>query len=246
MELEKIIKTVTAKIGVLEITRKSAERSLEKGDERDCERKLLASEEKISEIHELKLKVEEEKLVAGESLEDVENWGDELNEKLQIYEETVVKISSFLNSAKLKKDEEIRVLDKQKEEVTLNRVIEQEKKLHEAKLKLHDEYEKKVTVKVSQNAVDSEQVRIRLPKLSITKFDGTHTDFVRFWNMFTKEIDKTSIASISKFSYLKELVSPKVRLHIDGLPFSTEGYTRAKSILQSKYGKVSEIINAHV
>ena len=131
------MKNITAKIGVLEITRKSAERSLEKGDERDCERKLLASEEKISEIHELKLKVEEEKLVAGDSLEDVENWGDELNEKLKIYEDTVVKISSFLNSAKLKKDEENRVLDKQKEEVILNRVIEQEKKLHEAKFKLH-------------------------------------------------------------------------------------------------------------
>ena len=51
--------------------------------------------------------MEEEKLVAGDSLEDVENWGDELNEKLKIYENTVVKISSFLNSAKLKKDEEI-------------------------------------------------------------------------------------------------------------------------------------------
>ena len=98
-------------------------------------------------------------MVAGDSLEDVENWGDELNEKLKIYEDTVVKISSFLNSAKLKKDEENRVLDKQKEEVTLNRVIEQEKNLHDAKFKLHEEYEKKVTLHVFHHAVDSEQAR---------------------------------------------------------------------------------------
>ena len=48
----------------------------------------------------------------------------------------------------------------------------------------------------------------------------------------------------SKFSYLKELVSPKVRSLIYGLPFATEGYTRAKNILVRKYGKHSEV--AHV
>ena len=51
---------------------------------------------------------------------------------------------------------------------------------------------------------------------------------------------------MTKFAYLKELVLPKVRADIDGLPFTTEGYERAKNILKSKYGKTSEIINAYV
>ena len=33
---------------------------------------------------------------------------------------------------------------------------------------------------------------------------------------------------------------------IDALPFNSEGYLRAKNILTTKYGKESEIINAHV
>ena len=33
---------------------------------------------------------------------------------------------------------------------------------------------------------------------------------------------------------------------MDGLPFTTEGYSRAKTILKTKYGKISEVINAHV
>ena len=33
---------------------------------------------------------------------------------------------------------------------------------------------------------------------------------------------------------------------IDGLPFTSEGYNRAKSILVRKYGKPSEVDNAHV
>ena len=32
----------------------------------------------------------------------------------------------------------------------------------------------------------------------------------------------------------------------DGLVLNTGGYTRAKNILTSRYGKVSEVVNAHV
>ena len=38
----------------------------------------------------------------------------------------------------------------------------------------------------------------------------------------------------------------KVRHSIDGLPFTTEGYERAKQILKTKYGEPSEIVHAHV
>ena len=51
---------------------------------------------------------------------------------------------------------------------------------------------------------------------------------------------------MSKFSYLKESVIPKVRLLIDSLPFTSEGYTRAKNTLLTKYGKPSEVANAQV
>ena len=37
-----------------------------------------------------------------------------------------------------------------------------------------------------------------------------------------------------------------MRLTIDGLPFTTEGYERAKNILKTKYGDDSEIVNAYV
>ena len=37
-----------------------------------------------------------------------------------------------------------------------------------------------------------------------------------------------------------------MRTGIDGLPFSSEGYERARNILKSRYGKTSEIVNAYV
>ena len=60
------------------------------------------------------------------------------------------------------------------------------------------------------------------------------------------EVNRAEVAQVTKFSYLKELLEPKVRTTIDGLPFTTEGYERAKNILKTKYGKTSEIVNAYV
>ena len=65
----------------------------------------------------------------------------------------------------------------------------------------------------------------------MTKFDGTSLDWFRFWNHFESEIYKAEIGPVSKFCYLKGLLISRVRLFIDGLPFTYEGYSRAKSVL---------------
>ena len=86
----------------------------------------------------------------------------------------------------------------------------------------------------------------KLPKLSITKFDGKYENWLPFWNKFKAGIDSTDLSPVPKFAYLKELVEPKIRTNIDGLPLTTEGYSRAKAILSGEYGKTSEIVNAYV
>ena len=48
-----------------------------------------------------------------------------------------------------------------------------------------------------------------------------------------------------KFSYPKELLVDKVRRDVESLPFTSEGYYRAKAILCEKYGNESEIVKAH-
>ncbi len=51
---------------------------------------------------------------------------------------------------------------------------------------------------------------------------------------------------ITKFTYLCELLDPKVKHIVDSLPFTAEGYNRAKSVLQDHFGKESEIIKLFV
>ena len=107
-------------------------------------------------------------------------------------------------------------------------------------------YETKVNRHPAAKAEQSQQWATKLPKLEITKFKGTYEEWLPFWNKFQAEIDKRSLATVTKFAYLKELLDPKVRTEIDELPFTTEGYERAKNILVSEYGKTSEIVNAYV
>ena len=55
-----------------------------------------------------------------------------------------------------------------------------------------------------------------------------------------------TVSPVTKFSYLKELLEPKVRSAVDSLPLTSEGYERAKNMLKTNYGKESEIVNAYV
>ena len=101
------------------------------------------------------------------------------------------------------------------------------------KIQMRLEIEREVQRNTERRNGLASTANVKLPKMEITKFQGTHLDWQRFWNQFEAEIDKSSISQISKFSYLKEMVVQKVRLTIDGLPFTVEGYERAKSILKS-------------
>ncbi|KAK3730894.1 hypothetical protein QZH41_012605 [Actinostola sp. cb2023] len=130
------------------------------------------------------------------------------------------------------------------EDATLER--QRQLEFERAQLELKFEYQKKGEELKQSKQGDATTSYAKLPKLTITKFNGTFEEWLSFWNKFTVEIDSTDLAPVTKFAYLKELVEPKVRANIDGLPFSTEGYERAKNILKSEYGKSSEIVNAYV
>ena len=53
------------------------------------------------------------------------------------------------------------------------------------------------------------------------------------------------MVSITKLSFLRELLIEQPRSEILGLPFSEDGYQQAKQILEKKYGLTSEIVQAH-
>ena len=86
----------------------------------------------------------------------------------------------------------------------------------------------------------------KLPKLIITPFKGTPTDWVRFENMFITQVLNKSISAEEKFGYLLEMVNSNVRAKIANLKPVEIGYKIAWERLTSEYGQSKLVVNAHV
>lgn len=90
------------------------------------------------------------------------------------------------------------------------------------------------------------QSKAKLPRLQITKFDGTFLDWTRFWEQFEEAVNNNnSYAPATKFSFLREYLTEQPKSEIAGLPFNEAGYEKAIEILKNKYGVTSEIVHAH-
>ena len=181
----------------------------------------------LSTISILKGSIEEAKFAQSESDESIEQWSTEIENNIALADKCTQKLADF-----------VKTIDQRAKEVELKHTQEQtmqfEKQLLEQKLETALK-EKKITEKT-----------VRLPKLSLTRFNGKPHDWVRFKGQFEAMVDSQSVPSITKFSHLKELVEPSIRTAIDCLPFTDEGYTRAFKYLEDKYGHPSEVAGSYV
>ena len=113
----------------------------------------------------------------------------------------------------------------------------QELEIEKRKLELRYKYE------ASCKDEKTELGNVNLPKLVITPFRAYHLDWLKLWMNSTR---KSALPAVPKFSYLKELLAPKAKVLINGLPFDAEGYKREKVILKSAYRKPTEVAKTHV
>ena len=246
-KLESLEKKIQGKTRLLEFISEETNEILARRDKESIERQLGVYEKRISEIHDLKCDVQELKLEDEVDPTEVRSWSNKISEKIAEFEPIIAELKGVLTEIKQNyrsEEEKVMLLAKQK-------LFEQEAEFEQAKFEERIKQERKLEEikqgsQASTRAGGEGSSKVKLPKLIITKFQGTHMDWFRFWNQFEAEIDRANIDAVAKFSYLKELLWPKVRVHIEGLPFTTEGYERAKHILKSTYGKSSEVINAYV
>ena len=56
----------------------------------------------------------------------------------------------------------------------------------------------------------SKTTSAKLPKLVITRFNGSYNDWLRFWGQFSVKIDEEEIPDVMKFSYIsRHWLNPK-------------------------------------
>ena len=155
---------------------------------------------------EARRKLEGMKIEGSEDAIAFTSWSEEIESKITMVDEDVDKLAAFLTEVEQRETEKAR-----------QEQLEFEKKLIERKFKYHKELEEKDKQdSIIPECQDAKQTQgtsttAKLPKLTITKFDGTYLNWNRFWGQFSEAIDKTEMVLITKFSYLKEFVDLKVR-----------------------------------
>ena len=187
---------INAKLRMLDFTEADTSKILKTRDVKAIKRHGSALESIINKVHQHKLQVQELRLEKSDNPEEVRLWTRTLEDKVSKFEEALKKVKHV--AAGIKSDEEERCRDENRKQM-LDKQIE----LERAKLEKS----------VKGSSWDSEKLTslgAKLPKLVITKFQGTYLDWIRFWNQFETEIDKANLTQVAKFSYLKELLVPSV------------------------------------
>ena len=235
MDLKQKLDAIDGKIRLLNFTMKKTDGVLTTSDEEVVVRQKGQLTKIILSVSDLKQEIEEKKFIAGDSEENVAEWSESIEKTIALGDEKVKQLSEYIQRLKAEQrrkecaqeQENKRLLDEGNyarqqafEKHERENQFAFERKLLKQKLQFQHE--------IKQSAA-TKNVSAKLPKLVITPFNGSYHDWLRFWGQFSANIDSTEISEVTKFSYLKELVEPKIRTCIDRLPFTKEGYQEAKN-----------------
>ena len=212
--------------------------NLQKDDRVALKRHRTLLENMATAVTTLKESIEEKKFTEGENEEKIQEWAadveaavDEADTCVRQLADKIEQIDRHLrHEAALFEHKRAIALEKEKiqqQQETVEQADAEELAFKKKKLELQQDQKSTETTGATSEVVE-------MPKLVITKFDGTPQDWMRFWGQFETQIDKSSIPDLTKFSYLKELLVTKVRNLIDGLPFTADAYQRVKDLLANQ------------
>ena len=215
--------------------RDKTETILQAAKESAIKRHVETLREIINEVNKLVRTIEAEKIRAKENSDEIDTWIGEIEGKLNEGDEKITILEQWLNETREKRE----YSDQKKK-------MDFEMELREAKMKLQAQQINKESKEPTSSEISIPNLQAKLPKLTITIFDGLYGDWQRFWGQFSETIDKTNVPPVTKFTYLRELLCDKAKRAVEALPFTAEGYNRAVSILKDRFGKESEIVKTYV
>ena len=89
--------------------------------------------------------------------------------------------------------------------------------------------------------------RIKLPKLTLKKFNGDITNWTTFWDSYESTIHlNPELSAFDKFNYLTSLVEKTAAETIAGLSVTSINYEEAVALLKKRFGNPQQIINKHM
>ena len=185
---------------------------LDEKDYKEIEMVSKRSEVILNEIYSLVSSMQEVKVDQGEyTARAICQWKKIAKETYVPWVSRLDKLQSVL--AKRKDDINREETDKKREAIRQEEEQYREEVRQQERQLLQDRLQSKL--EITENKLEMEKAaratQAKLPKLTITAFKGTASDWVRFENMFLNQVDCKPITDEEKIGYLLEMVSGKVR-----------------------------------
>ena len=112
-----------------------------------------------------------------------------------------------------------------------------------------DSHEAMATISPSHDCIDlgRHAPSVRLPKLSLKKFNGNLIKWMTFWNTFESSAhNNPTLSGIDKFNYLNSLLESEAADAISGLTLTAADYEEAVTTLKWRFGNKQLIVNQHM
>ena len=96
------------------------------------------------------------------------------------------------------------------------------------------------------NMATNNNVRAKLPKLEVRRFNGKVDEWQEFWDCYESSIHSNpNLSDFDKFSYLHGLLGGAARTTIAGLELTAANYEVAIDLLRGRFGKPVVLKRAH-
>ncbi|KAK8775723.1 hypothetical protein V5799_030934 [Amblyomma americanum] len=96
-------------------------------------------------------------------------------------------------------------------------------------------------------ATTTSKIRLKLPRLELTRFSGRRHDWQPFWEVFEQVVDKNEeLSSVDKFHYLRASVTGDAAAALAGLPPTARCYSDAVELLKKRFGNEELLIQEHM
>ena len=173
--------------------------------------------------------------ILGQAINQITTWDEEIANLLD-------------DDAEVEKDEKEALEFKLKVNTAIKKIEKYLRKKQENDMKQFGTGRMGFMMNSSQaNGAESQSRGVKLPKISIQKFDGDIASWNSFIETFEAAVDsKDNLTSVEKFTYLKGYLSGSALQCIEGFPLSHDNYSEALKLLKERFGNIQVIISTHM
>ena len=131
----------------------------------------------------------------GDSEEDIKTWAVESETLLSKADQCIRQITKELNDMEAATQEAITLKEREKklefEKLLMEQKIKQEQEAAKEKMEIDLEYQKRLKeFQQTESSFEKSQSSpvLKMPKLVISKFQGTPQDWIRYWGQFEAQV----------------------------------------------------------